>query len=273
MKSAINVLKEQIKHFYLIRRLSIYELKIKNKNNYLGVAWELINPMIQVLIYWFVFDTIRSREPVIVGGTEVPFFAWLLAAFILWIFVFQGIIEGSKSIYTRLRMLSKMNFPMSVIPNFVIFSKFYVHLLMVVITIVILNFMGFYANIYYLQLIYFVFATLALLFSFSLITSTLSTIARDVHLFLNSTIRMLLYLSGVLWPLTLLDDFPILMKIMMLNPVYYLIEGYRAAFFGSEWYFATHWELTVIFWAFVIVLFTLGSMLHMKFRRHLIDYL
>src|SRR5699024_1714753 len=152
----------------------------------------------------------------------------------LWIFVFQGIIEGSKSIYTRLRMLSKMNFPMSIIPNFVIFSKFYVHLLMVVITIVILNIMGFYANIYYLQLIYFIFSTFALLFYFSLITSTLSTIARDVYLFLNSTIRMLLYLSGVLWPLTLLDDFPVLMKIMTLNPVYYLIEGYRAAFFGSE---------------------------------------
>src|SRR5699024_1453321 len=228
MKSAIKVLKEQIEHFYLIRRLSIYELKSKNKNNYLGVAWELINPMIQVLIYWFVFDTIRSREPVSVGQIEVPFFAWLLVAFILWNFVYQGIIEGSKSIYTRLRMLSKMNFPMSVIPNFVVFSKFYVHLLMMVITTVILNFMGFYVNIYYLQLIYFIFATFALLFSLSLITSTLSTIIRDVHLLLNSTIRMLLYLSGVLWPLTLLEDFPTLIKIMMLNLVYYLIEVYLA---------------------------------------------
>lgn len=273
MKSAITVIKEQIEHFYLVRRLSLYELKSQNRSNYLGMAWEIINPSIQILIYWFVFGTLRAREPVEIGGMEVPFIAWLSVGFLLWIFFFQSTIEGSKSIYTRLRMLSKMNFPMSIIPNFVIFSKFYVHLLMVVITIVILNIMGFYANIYYLQLIYFIFATLALLFSFSLITSTLSTIARDVHLFLNSTIRMLLYLSGVLWPLTLLDDFPVLMKIMTLNPVYYLIEGYRAAFFGSEWYFATHWELTVIFWVFVVVLFTFGSMLHMKFRRHLIDYL
>src|SRR5699024_9861038 len=101
----------------------------------------------------------------------------------------------------------------------------------------------------------FIFATFALLFSLSLITSTLSTIIRDVHLLLNSTIRMLLYLSGVLWPLTLLEDFPTLMKIMMLNPVYYLIEGYRAAYFGSEWYFVTNWNLTLIFWGIVVILF------------------
>ena len=52
MNSAIKVIKEQIEHFYLIRRLSLYELKSKNKSNYLGMAWEVINPVIQILIYW-----------------------------------------------------------------------------------------------------------------------------------------------------------------------------------------------------------------------------
>src|SRR5690625_6212817 len=89
MKSVITVLKEQISNFYLIRRLSLYELKSKNKSNYLGMAWEVINPAIQILIYWFVFGTLRNRAPVEVNGTEVPFFMWLLAGFFLWIFSFQ----------------------------------------------------------------------------------------------------------------------------------------------------------------------------------------
>src|SRR5699024_9894616 len=83
------------------------------------------------------------------------FFSWLLAAFFLWIFFYQSTIQGSKSIYTRLRVLLKMNFPMSVIPSYIIFSKFYVHIVMLGITIIILQFSGFYINIYYLQLIYF----------------------------------------------------------------------------------------------------------------------
>lgn len=273
MKSAIKVIKEQIDNFYLIRRLSLYELKSKNKNNYLGMTWEILNPSIQILIYWFVFGTLLRRAPVMVGGEEAPFIGWLLAGFFLWIFFYQSTIQGSKSIYSRLRMLSKMNFPMSVIPNYVIFSQFYVHLVMLVITIIIFQFMGYFVNIYYMQLIYFAFAALCLLFSISLITSTLSTIIRDVHMFINSTLRMMLYVSGVLWPITLLAEFPLIMNLMKLNPLYYLIEGYRSALFGTGWYFLTNWEYTLYFWGVVIVLLLFGSMLHLKFRRHFIDYL
>jgi len=273
MKSAITVIKEQIEHFYLVRRLSLYELKSQNRSNYLGMAWEIINPSIQILIYWFVFGTLRAREPVEIGGMEVPFIAWLSVGFLLWIFFFQSTIEGSKSIYTRLRMLSKMNFPMSVIPNIPIFSKFYIHLFMLVIATIIFQFTGYFISVYYLQIIYFIFGTFCLIFAISLITSTLSTIIRDVHMFLNSTLRMLLYLSGVLWPITLLTDFPIIMNLMKLNPLLYLIEGYRSALFGTEWYFITHWEYTLYFWVLVIVLFLFGSVLHVKFRRHFIDYL
>jgi len=273
MKSALIVIKEQIKHFYLVRRLSLYELKSQNKNNYLGVAWEIINPAIQILIYWFVFSTIREREPIEMNGGEIPFFPWLLAGFFLWIFFYQSLIEGSKSIYSRLRMLSKMNFPMSVIPNYVIFSKFYVHLFMLVVAMVLLQFMGYFVNIYYLQFIYFIFATFCLIYAISLITSTLSTIVRDVHMLLNSTLRMLLYLSGVLWPVTLLSDFPTVMNLMKLNPLFYLIEGYRSAFFGVNWYFIVNWQYTLYFWILVIVLFLFGSMLHVRFRKHFIDYL
>src|SRR5690625_3912314 len=155
MKSFITVLKEQIDHFYLIRRLSLYELKSKNKNNYLGIVWELINPGIQIMIYWFVFGTIRSRAPIEMAGMEIPFFSWLLAGFFLWIFFYQATIEGSKSIYTRLRMLSKMNFPMSVIPNIAIFSKLYIHLFMLIMTMIIFQLLGYYISVYYFQFFYF----------------------------------------------------------------------------------------------------------------------
>ncbi|MEK3888457.1 ABC transporter permease [Bacillus sp. FSL K6-3431] len=272
MKSAINVIKEQIENFYLIRRLSLYELKSNNKSNYLGTAWEIINPVIQILIYWFVFGSIRQRADVEVApGMDVPFILWLLGGFILWNFFYQATIQGSKSIYTRLRMLSKMNFPMSVIPNIVLFSQFYIHIIMLVITIAIFQLSGYYLTIYFLQFFYFIFATFCLIFAISLITSTFSTIIRDVHMFLNATLRMLLYLSPILWQITSLEE-P-LPTIMKLNPLYYLIEGYRSALFGLDWYFIENWQYTLYFWAVVIGLFIIGSIVHVKFRRHFIDYL
>lgn len=38
------VLKEHIKNFYLIQRLAQFQIKITNHNNYLGIAWEVLNP-------------------------------------------------------------------------------------------------------------------------------------------------------------------------------------------------------------------------------------
>lgn len=71
MSAMMTVIKEQIANFYLIRRLSLYELKSSNNNNYLGMLWELLNPGIQITIFWFVFGYgIR-------GGSDVdgvPFF-------------------------------------------------------------------------------------------------------------------------------------------------------------------------------------------------------
>lgn len=274
MKSARTILKEQINYFYLIRRLSLYELKSSNKSNYLGMAWEILNPVIQMLIYWLVFGTFLKREPIEISGQEVPFINWLMSGFFVWTFFYQSTIQGSKSIYTRLRMLSKMSFPMSVIPSFVIFSQFYIHLMTVSTIFLIFVAIGQSITIYIIQLFYFMFAGLCLMFSISLIMSTLSTIIRDIHMFLNSSLRMLFYLSGVVWPLSMLaSERPNLVRLLGYNPVFYLIEGYRASFFSNEWYFIENWKYTLFFWVLVLTLFLFGSMLHMKFRRYFIDYL
>ncbi|WP_121613874.1 ABC transporter permease [Mesobacillus foraminis] len=268
MKSAITVLKEQIQSFYLVRRLSLFELKSKNKNNYLGMLWEILNPGIQLAIYWYVFGyLIRGDDRAV---DNYPFFPWLLAGMIMWFFVSPAITEGSKSIYTRIKVISKMSFPLSVVPTYVIFSRLYPHLILVGISVILLQFMGFPVSIYYLQLPYFIFATVALLVSLALLTSTLSTIIRDVQMIVVSSIRMLLYLTPILWA----RDLPgFLSVIMKLNPLYYLVEGYRASLIYNEWYIITDWQFTLYFWAFVSFIFIIGSSVHVKFRRHFVDYL
>lgn len=273
MKSLFKLIKEQIEYFNLARRLSLYELKSSNKNNYLGMLWELLNPLTQILIYWFVFGTLRDRAPVEVNGEEIPFLLWLIVGFLVWIFFYQASIQASKSIYSRLRMLSKMNFPMSVIPNIPIFSKMYIHIGMIIIAFFIYQFSGYTVTIYIIQFFYFVICLYALTFAFGLIMSTLSTIVRDVHLFLNSTLRMGLYVSGVLWPLTILNDFPKVQAFLKFNPLIYVVEGYRYAFLGSGWYIVEHWKYGLYFWALVLILLIIGSVLHMRFRRNFIDYL
>lgn len=149
MRAAMTVLKEQFKYFYLVRRLSVYELKSNASANYLGMAWEVIQPAIQIAIYWFVFGFgLRGKAPI----AGVDFFHWMLAGIVVWFMISQGILKGTKSIFSKIKILSKMNFPMSVIPNYMVFAQFYPHLLLLGIVIIVMQFLGYTVNIYYLQL-------------------------------------------------------------------------------------------------------------------------
>ncbi|MFC7394480.1 ABC transporter permease [Scopulibacillus cellulosilyticus] len=268
MKSMFTVIKEQINSFYLIQRLAAYEVKSANKNNYLGILWEIINPMIQIAVYWFVFGFGIRKNHSIDG---VPFLEWMLAGIVVWFFVNPAITQSSKSIYTRINMMSKMSFPMSAIPSYVILAKFYQHLMLLVIIFIILQFSGSPVTLEIVQLPYYMFASLAFLFALSLITSTLTTIVRDVQMFIQAIMRMLLYLTPILWAPDRLPQF--IQNIMRINPLYYIVEGYRSALLGKpSWYFVEHYQYTIYFWVVVIVLLFLGSMMHVKFRGHFIDY-
>lgn len=274
MISAFKVLREQLNSFYLMMRLSMYELKIKNNNNYLGMLWELLNPAIQISVYWMVFGMgIRAGKSVGTGGDQVPFLQWLVAGIIVWFFISPAILQGSKSIYTRIKIIAKMNFPLSVIPSYVIFSVFYPNVLLLGIVAIIFQFTEHgKISIYYLQLPYYMFAAIALVFSLSLITSTLSTIVRDVQMFVQSIMRMLFYVTPILW-VPSKESLPVFIKVIIeANPFNYIVEGYRDALLSRAWFFE-HVEYTLYFWGLVLVLFLIGSALHVKLRNRFVDYL
>ncbi|MCF6138776.1 ABC transporter permease [Pseudalkalibacillus berkeleyi] len=268
MKSVFTIIKEQWNSIYLIGRLSLYEVKAANNNNYLGMLWEVINPMIQISIYWFVFGYgIYQREAI----GDIPYLPWMLSGIILWFFINPAILEATKSIYKKIKMISKMSFPLSVIPSYVIVGKFYVHIALALIVFIMLQFLGFPVSIYMIQLPYFVFATFALLIAIALITSTLATIVRDVQMIVQAVMRMMLYLTPFLWSPERLPEW--IQNIMMANPFYYIVNGYRASFLGTSWYMVENVQYTLYYWGLVLVLLVIGSMLHVRFRNHFVDYL
>ncbi|AMG18808.1 teichoic acid ABC transporter permease [Staphylococcus saprophyticus] len=260
------VFREHFKNFYLIQRLAQFQVKITNTNNYLGMAWELINPAMQIMVYWFVFGLgIRSNNPI----DGVPFIYWLLVGISMWFFVNQGILEGTKSIATKYNHVAKMNFPLSIIPSYIVMSRFYGHLALLVVVIFICMLAGYYPTIYTLQLFLYVPFALILTTAIALFTSTLGVLVKDTQQAIQALMRMVFFASSIL----IVPPEGIVKDVMKLNPIYYLAEAYRSAVLHKEWYFITHWELTLYNMFIIILLFILGSILHMRYRDHFADFM
>lgn len=260
------ILKEHIINIYLIRRLAEFQIKITNKNNYLGVAWELINPTIQIMIYWFVFG-LGFRSNRIIEGT--PFIYWLIVGICMWFFINQGILEGTKAITTKYNQVAKMNFPLSILPSYLVVSKFYAHLMLLFIIMLLCAIGGYLPTMYTIQLLIFVPYTLIFTMVISLLTSTLGIIIRDTQMVIQASMRIIFFVSSILY----LPTNQIVLNVIKLNPIYFIVEGYRYSILYHKWFFSDHWKLIIYNLALLLVIYIIGAYLHIKYREKFADYL
>lgn len=270
VNNVILVLKEQFQNLGIIRRVSKYEDKATYQSHYLGLLWQVLNPLIQIAIYYLVFG-VGAQQDRETGQT--PYIIWMLVGIIAWFFINASLLGGSNSIYYKVGMVSKMKFPVSILPSINIASNLVSYGVMMVILLLSMFSFGIRPSIYWIQYIYYFFCMIMFLFSFGILNATITVLVRDYHIMLQSVLRLLFYLSGPIWNIeTLGNRFPIIVNILQLNPLYYIIDGFRDSFLDRVWF----WEkptLTLIFWLITLILLTLGSHLHMKFRARFMDFI
>lgn len=267
MKDVIQIIKDQFLNLRLIFQLSIYDIKGSYSQHYLGVLWQFLNPFIRISVYWLVFGLgFRKGHPV----GDIPYFLWLVVGLIPWFFITPSIINGSNSIYAKVNLVSKMKFPVSVLPTISIVGNTYNFIVMLMIMGVFLVMSHINPGIYLLQFPYYLLCFYAFLFSVTLLFSTISAIVRDFQLMLQSVMRMLFYVTPVLWVPG--DLPPIVDQILKLNPIYYLILGFRNTFIVKKWFFEDL-TYTFYFWMITLLILFVGAIVHTKFKNKFVDYL
>lgn len=267
MKYVFQIIKEQSSNLQLIFRLSRYEVKSKYLMHYLGVLWEFLNPTIQLLVYWLVIG-IGIRGGGDIAGT--PYIVWLLTGIIPWFFINRSINQGSNSVFKKVNLVSKMKFPVSVLPTIAILSGLFIFAVMLIVLFVILIAYDVRFDIHLIQLPYYIVSMCIFLFATTLLFSTISVIVRDFQALLQQGLRVLFYLSPILWDPS---KFPKTIQIILkLNPIYYLISGFRNSILGIDWFF-TDITYTVYFWSFTLLILLVGSAIHLKLRNRFVDYI
>lgn len=266
------VISEQIKNFGIIRRISTYEEKATYQSHYLGLIWQFLNPAIQIGIYYLIFG-LGVR-----GGREVqgvPFIIWMLIGIIAWFFINSSILGCSNSIYKQVGMVSKMKFPVSILPSVNMASNLVSYKWMMLLLVAAMVGFRVPITIYWVQYVYYFVCMIAFLFAFGILNATITVLVRDYHIMLQSILRLLFYLSGPIWDINTLVKSPHLswlVGFLKLNPIYYIIEGFRDSFLSRQWF----WEKpaqTLFFWLVVFILLTIGAHLHMKFRARFVDFI
>lgn len=268
MKSVFFVIKENVVNAYRIFSIAKYELKSDVRDTRLGILWNFLNPIIQLFTFWLVFGIgIRSGRSV---GT-VSFLPWMVVGMTVWFFISPCITQGVGCIYSKRNIITKMKFPVSILPTTIVVKELFNHICFLAIIMGLLLVRGHVPNIYWFGVFYYMLCAFCFCVALNMITSVLNMFTRDVSKLVKACMRMLLYLTPILWTMEKMESFSkTLVYALKMNPLYYIVEGYRDSLF-FQIPFWEHPAQTMYFWLLVIVMFTIGSILMYKFKSRFID--
>ncbi len=201
---------------------------------------------------------------------DTPFFVWLLCGLIPWFFISPSILQGSNSIHQKIKMVSKMKFPVSVLPSIVIVGNSISFFVMLGVLCIVLAIYSIFSGVYLLQLPYYMLCLYAFLYVFSIFSATIATVVRDYYQLLQAGMRMLFFLSPIIWVPSAMPEY--LQPILQLNPVYYILNGFRDSFIGGTWFF-DNIPYMIYFWSGILLLAFVGAYVFNKFKNSFVDYL
>lgn len=196
---------------------------------------------------------------------------WLIAGVIPWFYMSDMLTAGTDTIRKYSYLVTKMKFPISTIPTFISISKLIVHLTLVIIMIMIFICMGYPPTIYILQLPFYMLLMFIFFTIWSLFASLLSSMSKDFGNLVKSMVTAVFWLSGILWnPETIKIVW--VKKLLMLNPVTFLTNGFRNCFINQVWFFEQPKRL-LYFFIVTIIMLVLAIWAYRKLRKEIPDVL
>lgn len=259
-------LRDVVRNRHLLINLIKNDFKSRYMQNYLGALWAFIQPTITILIFWFVFQIGFKSAPV----NDTPFILWLIAGMIPWFFLTEAIGSATSAILDNSFLVKKIVFRVSLLPIVKISSALIIHLFFILFMLSMFMYYGYMPNLYWLQIGYYLAASVVLLLGVSWITSSIVIFFRDLNQLVGMAIQFGFWLTPIFWMLKMVPEH--YQWIFKLNPAYYITQGYRDSLIHHIWFWEKPIE-TFHFWIITSLFFTLGAIIFRKLRPHFADVL
>ncbi|WP_066158332.1 ABC transporter permease [Halalkalibacter krulwichiae] len=216
MREYINeILKRKDLLIYLVKS----GLKAEHRNSYLGYFWWLLDPLLNVAVYYFLVGIILGR-----GGEN--FAVFLVIGLIGWRWMNTTVNTSARAIVKHSSIINQVYLPKSIFPLAASSTQvvnFVFGLVVIAIFLIIFGVMPGW-QVVYLPLI--ILVQLVFLLAISLFVAYICVFVRDIDNILSHVLRVFFYASPIIWEGGRLPaEYSWLVAI---NPVAIILDSYRA---------------------------------------------
>ncbi|WP_010531628.1 ABC transporter permease [Lentibacillus jeotgali] len=200
--------------FYLVKS----GLKAEHRNSYLGYFWWLLDPLLNVMVYYFLVVIILQR-----GGENYPVF--LVIGLVVWRWISSAVNSSAKSILRYSSIINQVYLPKSIFPLSFTISQMFNFLFGLIVIAMFLAIYGIMPDWHIVYLPVLVVITMIFLMAVGFILAYVTVFVRDIDNILTYVTRLFFYASPIIWRGGRLP--PEYSIFVDLNPVAIIVTAYR----------------------------------------------
>jgi len=208
----------------LIRNFVIRDLKARYVGSFMGIFWSVIQPVVLLVSYTFVFSVIFGLRPNPDSGTD-SFAIFLFCSILPWLFFQDTLMRSSTVVIDNTNLVTRTLFPSEILPLTVVLAGVVNHLIgFVILLTILLVTAGKVSPFIVLVPVYF---ACLLLFTLGLawLVSSLNVFVRDTSQILGVVLTFWFWFTPIFFSA---DRIPQSLKFMVRwNPLAYVVTGYR----------------------------------------------
>jgi ABC-type polysaccharide/polyol phosphate export permease len=242
-------------------------MKSRYSGSAFGAIWAYVQPLVTIMVFWFVFQLGFKNSPV----ENVEYILWFIAADIPWVYFNDGLLSTSNVFYEYSYLVKKMKFQVWLLPIVKVLSSLCIHSFFIVFIIGMYLLYGYSFQLAWISVLYYSFCITILLIGLAYLVSALSVFLKDNTQIINIVLQLGFWMTPIFWSETSMNEN--ILVILQKNPLYYIVTGYRDALINGIGFWKQPITSTLYFWCVTLVILALGVRVYVKLRDHFADLL
>ena len=197
-------------------------LKVQYRESFLGYAWSLLEPLLLIGVYWIVFGRVAR-----LGMPHYPLF--IAAAIMPWLFFNGGLSHSAGALRSNAGLVRTVTLPREIYPLATVGQQCVEYFLSLPVVFVVGALYGVFPSRYILWLPIAIVVEIILVTGLGLMLAAMNALLRDVSKLLRVALRVLFYLSPVIYPSTRFHGFAA--TLYQLNPLVGILQVNRAVWY------------------------------------------
>jgi lipopolysaccharide transport system permease protein len=210
-----------------------FRMNLRNRylGSHIGFAWAVLNPLILMLVYVFVFGFVMKVR-VSANSGSMDYLIWFISGFAPWLAISEGIASTANAVTGSINLVKSFPIKTEILPiSFAVMGL--PQLLVGIILVMVLSLAsgaGLSAHIFWFILI--IPLMFAFLIGLGFFLATITVFIRDLNQMIGTILMFLLFFSPIFYTPEQLPS--IIQKITFFNPIFQIVDPFRRILLSQQ---------------------------------------